>query len=390
MKIKNIAVITSLLLGSFSLTYANSLSLNSLSDNVNSLVSNTFNDITNKDNTWGSQDRTSQWYAGIGVNAFASSRNSKAPNSGFNGVVGYNIDNYVALQYNQFGSYNGMFGGLAEGVINFSNQTMITPYAIGGFGYASLTNNVRTAWDVGGGIRFDVSKKTSLFVDYRYIETIGSNNNIGALDPSASGSVNMISTGINFYFGDSPKRMDTKIVEKNATNTDTVNTKMISNVDNSVPTINESDYVLPKYIKQCKGNYNLTENGVACYTVYNKNVTVHLDTKFNYNSYSLKGTEKQPIYKFVQFIKNNNISKINLKGYASKGKTSPKYKKYNETLSKMRAQAVKNYMVSLGLKSSSITIEGFGYSNPLVPNNSNMNKKYNQRVQVNVTAPLRK
>ena len=197
---KNIAIATSLLLGSFGLTYANSLSLNSLSNNVSNLVSNTFNDITNKDNTWGSQDRTNQWYAGIGVNAFASAQNSKAPNSGFNGIIGYNIDNYVALQYNQFGSYNGMFGGLAENVINFSNQTMITPYFVSGLGYASLTNKVYPAWDVGGGIRFETSKKTSLFVDYRYVKTIASMTYSGTLDSTSSGSVNMLSAGINFYF----------------------------------------------------------------------------------------------------------------------------------------------------------------------------------------------
>ena len=359
MKIKNIAITTSLLLGTVSFSFANTTSLKSLSDNVNSFVSNTYNNLTNKNNTWGSQDRTHQWYVGLGVNSFIASKNSKSSEFGFNGVLGYNLDRNIALQYNQFITLNDMYGGLAEVVMNFSNDTMITPYATAGLGYASLSNEIKGTYDFGAGIKFQTSKDISLFVGYKQIRTMGSSK--------SQASVNVISTGINFYFGgNSSQNMNTKIKSDIPTN------------------YLASEPKLPKNIELCKQNYNLSKNGKICYTIENNQVAVHLDTKFGYNSYLLETDEKAPIIKFVKFIKNNNITKITLKGYSSKGKTGSNYAKYNKKLSQMRAIAVKDFMVSLGIKQSSINIESFGYTNPLLTNNSKTNKSYNRRVQSTV------
>ena len=172
MNLKKIMITTSLILGATSLSFADTTST---SDN--------------------------SFYAGIGANATMGGVNSKTGNSGFNGVLGYNLDKYFGVQYTQFVTYNGTFGGLFEGVLNFSNPTIVTPYATGGYGYASLTNDVKPAWDVGGGLKFEVSKSADLFVDYKYIQTIGSTTYIGDLDSNAAGSINTISAGVNFYFG---------------------------------------------------------------------------------------------------------------------------------------------------------------------------------------------
>ena len=159
----------------------------------------TTNAYKNVSSTWGVQDRSKKMYIGLGANAAINGVNSKSDNSGLNAVVGYNFDKYFGIQFSQFVTYNGMFGGLTEAVVNFSNNTMITPYATSGFGYASLTNDIKPAWDVGGGIKFATSECTSLFVDYKYIQTIGPTTYNHSVDSNAAGSVNMISAGINFY-----------------------------------------------------------------------------------------------------------------------------------------------------------------------------------------------
>ncbi|MDE4967601.1 OmpA family protein, partial [Francisella tularensis subsp. holarctica] len=101
---------------------------------------------------------------------------------------------------------------------------------------------------------------------------------------------------------------------KDTTNNDTGNiqdngaTKAAQTV--AMPTIYESKYVLPAGIKQCEGNFNLTEDGVACYTVNGDDLTVYLDTKFAYDKATLNAKGKKDIATFVNFIKDSNISSV--------------------------------------------------------------------------------
>ena len=56
--------------------------------------------------------------------------------------------------------------------------------------------------------------------------------------------------------------------------------------------------------------------------------------------------------------------------------------KYNLWLSKMRAQTVKKYMISVGVDEQTITIDPMGESNPIVPNDSLSNRRLNRSVIV--------
>ncbi|MDE4984593.1 OmpA family protein, partial [Francisella tularensis subsp. holarctica] len=68
---------------------------------------------------------------------------------------------------------------------------------------------------------------------------------------------NMIGAGLTWFFGG-----------KDTTNNDTGNIQdngaTTSAQTVAMPTIDESKYGLPAGIKQCEGNFNLTEDGVAC------------------------------------------------------------------------------------------------------------------------------
>lgn len=58
--------------------------------------------------------------------------------------------------------------------------------------------------------------------------------------------------------------------------------------------------------------------------------------------------------------------------------------KFNERLSHKRAEAIKNYLVRLGIEPSRLQAEGKGLSSPLVPNDSDENRAKNRRVEINV------
>lgn len=94
----------------------------------------TYSSITNENDTWGPQDRTGQWYLGVGASGLADSGNSPSGGAA-NFLLGYNINKYFAVQYNQIVGKH--FAGIGEGVLNLSNSTMFTPYAAAGAGWGT-------------------------------------------------------------------------------------------------------------------------------------------------------------------------------------------------------------------------------------------------------------
>ncbi|ABO47167.1 ompA family protein [Francisella tularensis subsp. tularensis WY96-3418] len=389
MRLKSIVIATTVLLGSATASIAAGSDNIDTSANTNSATTqssgfaannfiapfaNTYSALTNKDNTWGPQDRTGQWYLGVDANGLARTPNSPS-GAGANFTIGYNINKYFAVQYNQL--VGRVFAGLGEGVVNFSNNTMFTPYAAGGAGWANLAGQATGAWDVGGGLKFELSRNVQASVDYRYIQTMAPSNISGA---NGRAGTNMIGAGLTWFFGG-----------KDTTNNDTGNiqdngaTTAAQTV--AMPTIDESKYVLPAGIKQCEGNFNLTEDGVACYTVNGDDVTVYLDTKFAYDKATLNAKGKKAIASFVNFIKDSNISSVTVKGYASQGQTGSEFDIYNQKLSEKRAQAVADYMKQLGLDSEKIITKGFGYNDTL--GGIHKSDPRNQRVEASVSAPLK-
>ncbi len=55
---------------------------------------------------------------------------------------------------------------------------------------------------------------------------------------------------------------------------------------------------------------------------------------------------------------------------------------YNQTLSERRADAIKGFLVNAGIKTSSITAQGRGESQPAVPNTNDSNREKNRRVEL--------
>ena len=392
MKIKKIVVATSVLLGTFTASFAidavgtgiatqdSSAPVDTNLDSNYFLApfASTWGSVTNKDNTWGAQDRTGQYYVGIGVSGFANNQNSKGSNSGWNGILGYNVNKYFAVQYNQFATYNGMFGGLGEGVINFSNDTMYTPYAVGGAGWANLAGKATGAWDVGGGLKFELSRHVQASVDYRYIQTMAPNPAAGVSSSEVRAGTSSIGAGLTWFFGGDDADAKTSNIQDNGATT----------AAETQSAVDESKYVLPQGIHQCDGNYNLTKEGVACYTVNGDDVTVYLDTKFAYNSIDLNTKGKDAISSFVNFVKDSDIASVTVKGYASKGQTGDEFEVYNQKLSEKRAESVAAYMKDLGVDADKIDTKGFGYYKNL--DGVDASDVANQRVQASVSAPIKK
>jgi len=99
--------------------------------------------------------------------------------------------------------------------------------------------------------------------------------------------------------------------------------------------------------------------------------------QFEFDSSVLKTSSYSTLDKLAKELRDNNSS-VQLDGYASaEGSES-----YNMTLSKDRANSVKQYLVNAGVSSSSITAQGYGEKNPVASNATEEGRVQNRRVEI--------
>ena len=98
---------------------------------------------------------------------------------------------------------------------------------------------------------------------------------------------------------------------------------------------------------------------------------------FDFNKYEVKNKVKGSLNTLAKALGENPDIRIKIDGYTdfigSEG--------YNLELSVKRAKAIKNYLVDRGVKSSNISIEGYGKQNPIANNATAAGRAKNRRVE---------
>ena len=101
------------------------------------------------------------------------------------------------------------------------------------------------------------------------------------------------------------------------------------------------------------------------------------DVFFDFNSFEIKVAFEKYLNLIVDQINQNPKVVIEINGYTdNKGEDN-----YNLNLSLKRAQSLKLYFINQGLKNTIIT-NGYGASNPILPNTSSFNRSKNRRVEI--------
>lgn len=101
------------------------------------------------------------------------------------------------------------------------------------------------------------------------------------------------------------------------------------------------------------------------------------DILFATNSYALNDKSKFIIKQFAHFLKTNPKIKVSIHGHTDDVGDDAQ----NMTLSKNRAKAVMEYLISMGISSGRIKSEGFGVTKPKVPNTNNESRALNRRTE---------
>jgi OOP family OmpA-OmpF porin len=128
------------------------------------------------------------------------------------------------------------------------------------------------------------------------------------------------------------------------------------------------------------------DNNSFTYTIKLKPIevgaTVQLkNVLFKQSSTELLEESKEELNQVVAFMKQNLSVRILLSGHTdNRGVVVDNLK-----LSQMRADKIKQYLVSKGISGKRIKGKGFGGSKPLLPNDSEENRKMNRRVEFTIT-----
>ena len=116
-------------------------------------------------------------------------------------------------------------------------------------------------------------------------------------------------------------------------------------------------------------------------------VTFDSGILFTTGSSTLSATAKSSLTQFAGVLKNNADCDVAVQGYTDnagwKNSTPEQSAQKNLNPSQQRAQAVTNYLQSLGVSSSQIrSTTGYGESNPVADNSTAAGKAQNRRVEV--------
>lgn len=103
--------------------------------------------------------------------------------------------------------------------------------------------------------------------------------------------------------------------------------------------------------------------------------------QFEVNSANLLTAGKAELDKLAALMKQNESIEILLSGHTS----SEGGANLNRELSLKRVRSCKNYLVSKGIEDSRITIKGYGPDMPIAPNDTEVNRAKNRRVELRIT-----
>lgn len=102
-----------------------------------------------------------------------------------------------------------------------------------------------------------------------------------------------------------------------------------------------------------------------------------IDIEFEYNKAEINQESVELLGDLVNQLKRNEQIKIEICGHTD----DIGGEDYNMQLSLARANSVKNELVKLGINSARLSVKGFGKTKPIVPNDSEENRKKNRRTE---------
>lgn len=101
---------------------------------------------------------------------------------------------------------------------------------------------------------------------------------------------------------------------------------------------------------------------------------------FKHNSFEISDASLGILNRLAKFLRDKQKAEIFIAGYTDS--TGPK--SYNDTISKKRAETVKNCLINRGVQLSKITAIGLGAQDFVASNETESGRKLNRRVEIEI------
>ena len=108
------------------------------------------------------------------------------------------------------------------------------------------------------------------------------------------------------------------------------------------------------------------------------------DVLFDFNKYTLKPEAREKLAKISGIVLAYPDLKLNIEGFTD----SVGSDEYNQQLSEKRADSVRGYLISQGVKPDNISATGLGKANPVADNSTAQGRQLNRRVEMVVSGDV--
>lgn len=134
-------------------------------------------------------------------------------------------------------------------------------------------------------------------------------------------------------------------------------------------------------VDQCPNTLEgLDVDAVGCVKTDLQQSVVLRGVTFEFNSNRLTVNAREILVRAADALKGQQDMKVELAGHTD----SVGAETYNQTLSRQRAEAVRDYLIDLGVARGQLTAVGYGESMPIRSNDTEEGRERNRRVEFNV------
>ncbi len=130
--------------------------------------------------------------------------------------------------------------------------------------------------------------------------------------------------------------------------------------------------------------FECTSSGIYCVMARPPKVITLFNINFELNKADLTKDSEPHLFRIIDELKELPDVKLEIAGHTDNQGTE----EFNQKLSEARANSVKSFIVKSGIDPSRISIIGYGFKMPIVPNDSPENMAKNRRTEFTITSSV--
>lgn len=254
-----------------------------------------------------------------------------------------------------------------------SGASDFTPVLGAGVGTTRIKDytpkNLKLALLARAGIEYGISSAISFgaLVDYQYVSKL-----LGDM-PTGRTHVLAPQLALTWYFGaDEAKKMATEATQVLSEKKEVQNLKKevldATHMDSDHDGVMDSEDKCPN----TKADTKVNDYGCAV----DENAEVKINVEFASGKSTIAPTYAAHLKEVAAFFQKYPDTTTEIQGYTDNSGSAAQ----NTKLSQKRSEAVRNYLIKLGIDAKRITAKGFGPANPIADNNTAEGKQKNRRV----------